>query len=398
MRRFLSGVTAAAAVAAAAAWALPPAPAQAQSNETIKVGVIVPLTGRNAVQGEDILRGIQLAVRRVNEGYDIPLKDGERVTIGPEEMGGKIELIIEDNESRPASAVDAARKLVNVDEVPVILGILSSGVCVATGEFTNKNSTVQICSSSTSPELRDIGPFLFSAMGLDTLMGASLADFAYQDSGADRFAVLSANNPFGVGMEIQACQRLEEEYGAECVTTVRYEQGKSDYRADLRRVISEDPPHALITAYGTDARLIFRQAYELGIEPSLWYADYPSLWTNEVQDTPEIIEGIKGLEVGASGDFFREEYADPYEAEFGERPTTSFGGFAYDSAMLVALALHEAGSAEADAIREALHTVSQNYEGATGDKAFDEDGMQVSESYLEQIMKDGVPTPYSIGE
>ncbi|CAM5206603.1 Branched-chain amino acid transport system substrate-binding protein OS=Castellaniella defragrans OX=75697 GN=HNR28_002273 PE=3 SV=1 [Castellaniella defragrans] len=360
----------------------------------IKIGVLVPLTGASAIQGKDISRGVQLAVDHINKGYAIPLKDGSSVKVDPKVLGGKIQLIVEDTESRPASALDAMRKLVNVDKVPVVLGILSSGVCVPTGQFAQKSKVVEICSSSTSPELRKIGPYLFSAMGLDDLMGRALADFAKEDSGTKNFAVLGTNNPFGVGMEIQACKQLESKDGGQCVTKVRYEEGKSDYNADLRRTVSQNPGAVLFTAYGAEARLMLQEAYQQGIQVSKnWYADYPSLWISDIEKTPQIGEGIRGLEPGSAGPAYQAYSAD-YKKAFGENPTSVFGSYAYDSAMLVALAIQKAGASTSDAVRDALTPVSQTYAGVTGDKAFDQDGMQKTESYRHVIVKGGQLVPY----
>lgn len=377
-----------------AAWLLigVTAPASAQEG-SIDVGVLAPLTGRNAVQGQDILRGIKLATQRINNGYEIPMKDGSTVKVDPASLGGKLNLVVQDTESRPTSALAAVRKLVSVNKVPIVLGVLSSGVCVPTGNFTNENQTVQIAAACTSPKLRDIGKYFFDVMGLDQLMGQSMADFALKDSGVKQFASFVANNPFGVGMEIQTCERLKK-LGAECSTTVRYRQGKSDYRPELRRVLSQKPKAAFFVAYGTDARLILQQAYQLGIDPSLWYAAYPTLWSNEVKKTPQVAEGIKGLVVGSSGKFYESEYAKAYEKAFGESPTTAFGAYAYDSTMLTALAIKQAGKATSDAIREALFPVAKNYKGVTGGKAFDKDGMQVDESYQQVIYHDGKLVPY----
>lgn len=368
--------------------------ASAQSGE-LDLGVITPLTGRNAVQGQDILRGIQLAAKRINAGYAVPLKNGQSEKVGPGLLGKSVKLKVEDTESRPASAMDSVRKLVNVDKVPVVLGVLSSGIAVPTGQFTNSNHVIEIVSSATSPQLRSIGPYFFSAMGLDNLMGQALGKFAMQDSGGKRFASFVANNPFGVGMEIQGCKALEAQ-GGQCVTKVRYEQGKSDYRPELRRLMSQHPDGVLFTAYGTDARLILQQAYELGIDVSKnWYADYPTLWSNEIKDHPEVGEGIKGLKVGVSGDFYNTTYAKPYKKAFGQDPTTAFGAYAYDSMMLAALAIDKAGSTKPDAVRKALIEVSQNYNGVTGDKSFDQDGMQKTEDYQQVIYHDGKLVPYS---
>ncbi len=359
----------------------------------IKIGVLVPLTGTSAIQGKDISRGIQLAVERINKGYAIPLKNGSTVKVGPKELGGNIKLIIEDTESRPASALDAMRKLVDVDKVPVVLGILSSGVCVPTGQFAQQSKVVEICSSSTSPELRKIGSYLFSTMGLDDLMGKAIADFAREDSGAKTYASLATNNPFGVGMEIQSCNQLQGKEGGGCVTKVRYDEGKSDYNADLRRTVSQHPGAVLFTAYGADARLMMQEAYQQGIQVSNWYADYPSLWITDIEKTPQIGEGIKGLEPGSAGPSY-DAYSAAYRKAFGEAPTSVFGSYSYDSAMLVALAIKKAGAFTSEAVRNALIPVSQTYAGVTGGKAFDKDGMQKTESYRRVIVKDGKLVPY----
>lgn len=97
-----------------------------------------------------------------------------------------------------------------------------------------------------------------------------------------------------------------------------------------------------------------------------------------------------------SSEFYDEQYAGPYEEAYGERPTTSFGPYAYDCMMLLALAIDEAGSAEADAIRDALFEVAETYQGVTGDKTFDEDGMQVDENYQYMIYKGGELQDYSL--
>jgi branched-chain amino acid transport system substrate-binding protein len=368
----------------------------AASADGIEIGVITPLTETNAVQGQNILHSIQLAVNRINEGYEVPMQDGSTKKVGPGLLGGKIKLKVEDSESRPQSAVAAAHKLVNVDHVPIVLGNFASGVTVPVGQYTNKHDTINIAAGATSPKLREIGPYFFDAIGLDELMGKATGKFAMEDSGLKKFVSLVANNPFGVGMEITACKEIKSE-GGECIAKLRYHMHKNNYRPivqSLKKRLGSDTG-VLLTAYGTESRLILRQAYQMGMKDKKnWYADYPTMWSNEVSDTPQIADGIKGISPGGHSDIYQDTYAKPYKKKYGDEPMTAFGAIAYDSVMLAALAVQKADSDDPDDIAKALYPVSKTYLGVSGDKTFDKDGMQATAKYVHNIYKDGKLQPY----
>lgn len=364
------------------------------AGKAVTFGLITSLTGTNANLGQDMERGAKLALDRINAGYEVPWKEGETQKIEPGLLGADLKMIVENTESRPQSAMDAVRKLVNVNKVAVVIGEFSSGITVPTGQFTNENEVIQISVGATSPKLRDIGPYFFNAIGLDDLAGEAVAEFALEDSGAKRFGSIVPNNPFGVGVEINTCKTVKEA-GGECVAKVRYKLKQSDYRAEIAALFNPRPEAVFYTAYGTEARLIFRQAYEQGkTPPKGWYAPYMTMWTNEVAEMPAIAEGVKGIMVGVSGDFYKNEYAEPYKKAYDTAPTTAFGAYAYDATMLAALAIQKAGSTEPKAVADALMEVSKRYKGVTGDKTFDENGMQVDENYRRMIYKDGELAEY----
>ncbi|WP_159587265.1 ABC transporter substrate-binding protein [Chelativorans xinjiangense] len=367
----------------------------ADAQDTVNIGMFTSLTGPSAIVGKDMQRGVELAINRVNEGYEVPLKDGSTRAIGPGVNGSQIRLIVEDSESRPQAAMDSVRKLVNVDNVSVVLGEYSSGLTLPTGQFINENGVVQISIGANSPKLRDVGPFFFDMIGLATLQGSAMVDLAEQAIGAKTFATFMPNNPYGVGVELAVCEAAKER-GSECVATVRYEEQKTDYRAELQQANAPNPDAVIFFAYGAEAQLVLRQAYELGLNASeKWFGTEVSNWVNEVTDTPEIAEGVRGIEHDVGGDFYNEQYAGPYEEAYGEKPLTVFGGYGYDAAMIAALAIKEAGSTEPDKIREAVHKAAETYKGVTGDKAVDEEGMQTNEDYAILIYKDGGLQPYT---
>lgn len=379
--------------AAAALVVLGATPLAAQ--DAVKIGLFTPLSGASSIVGQDMQRGVQLAIDRVNAGYEVPLKGGETRKIGPGVLGKQINLIVEDDESRAAAAMDAVRKLVNVDNVAVVLGEYSSGRTLPTGQWTNENKVVHISIGANSPKLRDVGPYFFDAIGLASLQGPQLIKLAMSEVGAKTVATFFPNNPYGVGVEIAACDAAKE-MGLECVAKVRYEEQKTDYRPELRQLMAPAPDAVVFFAYGAEAALVLRQAYELGLDTAgKWIGTEVSNWEHEVTDTPEIAEGIRGIEHAVGGDFYRSEYADPYRERFGEPPLTAFGAFGYDAGMLAALAIDDAGSTDSDAIREALLKVSQNYRGLTGDLAFDKDGMRTHQEYGTFIYKDGALQSYT---
>jgi len=364
------------------------------AEEGIKIGLFSPLTGASSVVGLDMQRGVELAVERVNAGYDVPLKDGSTRRIGPGVRGQPLNLIVEDDESRAAAAMDAVRKLVEVDKVAVVLGEYSSGRTLPTGQWTNEQKVVHISIGANSPKLREVGPYFFDVIGLASLQGPQLVKLAQSELGAKTIATFFPNNPYGVGVEIATCEAAAEA-GLECVAKVRYEEQKTDYRPELRQLHAPDPGAVVFFAYGADAALIMRQAYEMGINlGEKWIGTEVSNWEQDVKDTPEIAEGIRGIEHSVGGDFYDREYVEPYTGRYGEGPLTVFGGYGYDAAMLAALALEETGSTDSDAIRAALLEVSKTYRGLTGDTSFDQDGMQVSEDYGVFIYKDGALRPY----
>ncbi len=353
-------------------------PASSNAADPVIVGSIDPLTGSNAIQGLDMKRGEQLALEQINTAGGV--------------CGRPLKILWEDTESSAKGGMAAVHKLVEINKVPLILGAYSSGISLPTGQWTNSKKIIQISEASTSPKLREIGPYFFNVMGLDEVMGTKLAEFALE-SGAQTFASITVNNPFGIGIEIWTKKTIERA-GKKWLAAVRYDEKKSDYRAELERVFAKKPDAVFFTAYGTESKLILKQAYEMGLKPPKgWYADYMTMWSNEV--IPKTAEGIKGLVMGSNTGTRFEEYRAAYQKRFGKKAKqTAFGAYAYDATWIAALALNMAGSTNTDKIAKALYTVSKVYKGVTGDKSFDKDGMQVTDYYRRMIYKNGKLQPY----
>ncbi len=340
-----------------------PAPAEKEEakSEPITIGAIFPLTGGSTHEGIDERRGAELAVAQIN-------------AIGG--IGGRpLEIIFEDSESRPDAGVDAAHKLIDVNKVPVIIGVFSSGVSLPVGEYAQEQGVVMLNPGSTSPKCRDVGNYFFSTIGLDHLMGTEQAKFGL-DLGYTRAAVLVPNNPYGIGME-EWMVKTWEEAGAEVLDIIEYSLEQTDYRAELQRLFAHDPDVILYTAYGEEAKILTKQALEMGLKAQ-WIGGYMTMCTG-VAD-PEAVEGHMGLEPAylslAAGAAFRKAFQEKY----GEAPGGSFSYLAYDGVWLAALAMGMVGTDPAD-IARVLPDVAKHYRAATGTLEFDADGQRIEQPY-----------------
>ena len=273
----------------------------------IKIGALFPLTGASTHEGIDERRGVELAVDEINAAGGI---------------GGRpLEVIFEDSESRPDAGVDAAHKLIDVDKVPVIIGVFSSGVTLPVSEYAQEQGVVVINPASTSPKIRDVGDYLFSTIGLDHLMGSEQAKFALEE-GCTKASVLVPNNPYGIGMEEWMVKTFKEG-GGEILDIVEYPLEQTDYRAEVQRLFAHDPPCILYTAYGEESRIITKQAYEMGLgRDAKWFGGYLTLCTGTAE--PETVDplpfrGMSGYPYPEGERYPEGKAFERYRAEFNIR-------------------------------------------------------------------------------
>jgi branched-chain amino acid transport system substrate-binding protein len=327
-----------------------------------KIGAVFPTTGDSASIAEDQARGAELATTKVNS------EDGV--------LGKKLEITIEDTQSDTAAAGQAARKLVSVDKVPLVVGEYISARTIAAGKYLNKVGVVQINPGSSSPDITDIGPYSFSSIALDNIAGEFTAETLY-DAGYRKIAFMGPNNPYGAEFA-RVIKEAFTQLGGEVTESILYTEGESTYKAELERLQSSEPELYVYASYVPDTKTINEEAFELGIEPSQMFGIYLSIDIEEVD--PAATAGQQGMDLtygGAQG----AEFSKAYEAKYGEPPRTPYSAYVYDAVLMAAKAINEAGSDDPDAIRDALETVGRDFPGATGSITLDEDGQRVEQEY-----------------
>jgi len=351
--------------------------------EGARVGALIPLTGGLQAYGESSLNGMRLAIKEVNEAGGV--------------LDGEVELVVGDTQTRAQPAIDAAMRLVSVDGVVGILGALSSGNTIPVATSVAKaNEIPQISNASTAPAITtlDDDDFMFRTVPSDAYQGVVLADLV-ERAGVESVAILYVNNDYGLGL----AESFAESYGGTVTSSAAFEPNKASYRGELQGAAGDDPEALLLIAYPDDGGLlILRQSIEEGFFDKFVFTDGMKT-TQLVEDIgAAFMEGMFGTAPASPESEAGDLFAAAYEAEYGELPPLPFIDSAYDAAMIMALAIEQAGAADGVAIRDAIREVANepgeiilpgefakakeliaagteiNYQGAAGDHEFDENG------------------------
>ncbi|MGL4294731.1 MAG: ABC transporter substrate-binding protein, partial [Aestuariivirga sp.] len=185
-----------------------------------KVGILMDITGPIANFIPPLQNATNLAVKHVNEQGG--LLDGQAIAVFGDTTGSS------------QGAVDAAGKLINIENVPIIMGALMSGTTIAAAEAAAiPAGVVQISPTATSPAMTGVkdNDLLYRIVPSDNYQGAVLAKMVL-DEGIKKVAVTFVNNDYGVGIG-QTFIDAYKAAGGEVVAEVKHEEKKDSYRSEL---------------------------------------------------------------------------------------------------------------------------------------------------------------------
>ncbi len=140
--------------------------AAAAPDEPIKVGEYASLHGSEAAFGKSSHEGTVLAIEQVNAAGGV--------------LGKKIDLISEDNLSKPGESATIVKKLITRDHVVAVLGEVASGRSLEAAPICQDNKIPMISPSSTNPKVTETGDYIFRVCFTDPFQGKLLAEFGLQ--------------------------------------------------------------------------------------------------------------------------------------------------------------------------------------------------------------------------
>lgn len=348
----------------------------ADGKETVTLGVVGPLTGNAAASGQVQANAVEMAVEEINAAGGV---DGKYM----------IKLVKEDDEGVPAKSVTVTQKLVNQNNIDVLIGALNSSCTLADMEITAANKIPQITPCSSAQSIVEQGnEFIFRTTATDTTHIKTLLQYFRDKIKGKKVAVLYESSDFGTGA-FSKIQEMASEYGAEVAASEMYNSGEKDFSVHLTKIKQANPDAIIIWGYYTEAALISKQVKQNGIEVPLIGTGYnsPKLVelggdaVNGLIFTTAFTEANPDEKVQAFDKKYKEIYQQSYDQNAPQ---------AYDSVYLWADAVKRAGTVDGQAVRDAL-LATKDFEGVAGIYNFSPNGEMVKTLMVVQI-QDGKHT------
>lgn len=348
----------------------------AMAEETVKMGMLVPLTGPAAADGASALASVQIALDQVNEAGGV--------------LGKQVELIYYDDRADTKDAVALAYKLIEQDKIVAFVAGSYSLPTRSVAPIFQEEEIPLVSAYAIHPDVTRAGDFCFRNGFLGFVEGKAAGYATHKLLGAKRVALLTSDNDFGTTL-VTGFKMYKDKYAddMEIVSEQTYPMSETDYKPYLSKIKEIDPDVVFASGYYFQTGPMLRQARELGIESKII--------GEEGADSPKLVEiageTAEGFHIVTN--FDRDDprpVVQNYLKEYRERVKIEpdmVGASAYDAFMIIIQAMEAAGTTESGAVRDAIASM-KGYDGLTGVMdGFDEIG-EVVKPVQVQIVKDGV--------
>jgi branched-chain amino acid transport system substrate-binding protein len=342
-------------------------------DETVKIGAVFSLTEAAAFAGGYQQEGLQLAIEELNAAGDIEYK-----------------LIIEDDKTSVEDSAADFEKLIDRDEVSVIIGPTLSNMAFTTFPDAQSAGVPALGVSTTAEGIPEIGDYIFRASLPEEVALAASIPAAKEAIGMQKVAVLHDSADEFTASAYNTISDVLTDEGVEIAVDKSFETTDTDFSAQLGAILDADVDAVILSALPTATIPLVKQARELGITA-------PIVGGNAF-NSPVLVEALgdaaEGLIVGGAWSAASEttgnaEFIAAYTEQYGRAPD-QFAAQAYTGAYLIDQAVRADCDANREAIKDNLGQILK-YDSVLGPISLDESG-EVAQEPVVQIIRDGAFT------
>lgn len=312
------------------------------SEDSIKIGAVLPLTGTASLYGENIRQGIELAVKEVNANGGV--------------NGKPIEIIYEDDATNPAKSLTAVKKLIEIDGVEVIIGGIWDFLANAVIPEIDKQKVVLISPQALPDTITEKSDYFFSFHSPVSSNQKIFEEWLKNQSSA-RVGVIVVQNPWGLAHR-DTFRKAANAVNVEIVDEFLLQSfDNNDFSTELSKLKSKNIDALFATMNFNDDALLAKKSFELDLKiPLLVHENF----LGAVSEGKIPAAFIRNMTIFRFSDPSN-EFMQKFKAEYGKAP--QFGAdIAYDAVYGIVAAMENETSAES--VRQKLHKIDFN--GASG--------------------------------
>ena len=332
----------------------------------ISIGLLYPMTGRLAVTGGQMKQAFDLALAEIN---------------GAQRGDASVKFITMDDQGTVPGAVEAFNQLIQDTTVPAIIGPTTSSQAKEAFPMAQANQVVALSPTSAATGLSAIGDFVFRVPLTSDAHIPNTVSVTRQKLGYKRVALIYDELHAIAVSGANAFRKALTENGVEIVVAETFQTGETDFSAQLGRIDNLNPQAIFIAALPPDIPEIMIQARDLGIPFSVPFI-VPELSIDDVRAAGTAGEGLIASTGWLSGNPnpINQTFIDNYRAAYGVEPNT-WAAHAYATVYILVQAIVDAGSADPQAIRDAMANIS-NLDTVLGSFSFDTDGDAIHDAII----------------
>jgi branched-chain amino acid transport system substrate-binding protein len=364
--------------------------------ETVKIGVIFPLSGNAASAGKAALAAVELGAEIVNNAHPelkgLPLAD----TAGLPNLGGaKIELVTADHEGNPSVGQNQTLRLITQQKVAAMLGAYQSNVSFTATAVAERYGVPFVVGDSVAANITGRGyKWVFRVTPIASDFANNymlfLADMKKAGRKIDRIAIVNENTDYGTSVA-GTTEQTAKAHGFTVAAAIPYNANSSDVSAQVLQLKQLQPDAVIFVSYTADTILYMRTLRNLDYLPSMIIGDDSGFsdpsFIPAVGDIAQGVMNRSTWDVGKPGSITY-KINEMYKAKTG-RDLDDTSGRDMQAFFVLAEAINRAGSTDPAKIQAALRQTdlkpSQLMMGYRGVK-FDETGQNTeAATYLIQL-------------
>lgn len=349
--------------------------------ETLKIGIVCPISGQGAAAGKYIVNGVRLI-------------EGKLAAEGGLLVGNTrhpIKFVYEDNEAKEEITTNVYQKLINQDNVIAIAGPDMSKCILAAAPIAQRSGCVAVGTFTTNEAVTQVGDYIFRACFIDSFQGRVAATYAWEEGYKTAGIIYNNADAYAKGL-YESFVECFEGLGGRIVEVQAYSGSDiKDFNVQLTKIAAANPEILFIPNMFTEIPLQVQQARAVGITCPIVGGDS--------MDTPDVpnLAGHKNIVGTAYVSAFSADEPNPLAKEFVKAFRDAYGMdpnsnavLAYESVAMILDSIQRAPTLDRAGVRDAMASI-EDLQLPSGTVTVDTDRNPIKGAAILMYAENGVP-------